>query len=81
MNDAAPGRPKRKRPNQRLVDIARVLPVAGGVLILVPLLWPKNGGGTLTSKAAIYVFLVWLVMIAAAAAVAWAMNRDQDSNS
>ena len=48
---------------RRLADAARVLPVVGGVLMMIPMLW---GGGddavaeqARTSNAAIYVFCVW----------------------
>ena len=62
---ARPGDPKflaragyRRR---RLADAARLVPIVGAVLMLVPVLWPETG--TRTSSAMIYVFTVWAVLI------------------
>ena len=64
---------------RRLGDAARVLPVAGAVLIYVPLLWPLGEGGdpVPTVGAGVYLFAVWLVTILAAAALARPLMRVQ----
>ncbi len=54
---------------RRLVDVARLLPLLGALLLLVPLLWPgestgANGGlETPMSTAITYIFAVWAVLI------------------
>ena len=51
---------------RRWRDAARMLPVVGGVLLILPLLW-RNAG---TGPAAVYVFGVWAVLIGGAAVIA-----------
>ncbi len=50
---------------RRLIDTIRVVPVIGGVLWAVPLLWLKSedGGEIGTSGAIVYLFLVWLLLV------------------
>ena len=61
---------------RRKRDAARILPVVGAVAMILPLMW---GGGLAlrggTATLGIYLFGVWLVMIAAAAALAPALIR------
>ncbi|MES2916946.1 MAG: hypothetical protein V4753_17695 [Pseudomonadota bacterium] len=59
--------PYRRR---RLRDAARLLPVLGLFLLLLPLLWAPDARMTLTAGDVIYFFWVWLVLIALAAAFA-----------
>lgn len=59
--------PYRRR---RLRDAARLLPVLGAFLLLLPLLWTPESRMALTSGDVIYFFLVWLVLITLAAAFA-----------
>lgn len=59
--------PYRRR---RLRDAARLLPVVGTFLLLLPLLWAPDARMSLTSGDVIYFFLVWLVLIGLAAAFA-----------
>jgi peptidoglycan/LPS O-acetylase OafA/YrhL len=59
--------PYRRR---RLRDAARLLPVVGAFLLLLPLLWAPDSTMTLTSGDVIYFFLVWLGLIGLAAAFA-----------
>jgi hypothetical protein len=53
---------------RRIRDAARLLPVAGIALLLVPLLWTRSDepGGVENSSALIYVFAVWAALIAGA---------------
>lgn len=51
---------------RRIMDAARVLPVLGFVLILLPVLWTQ-GGQMGTASEAIYVFGLWLGLIVVAA--------------
>lgn len=59
--------PYRRR---RLRDAARLLPVLGLFLLLLPLLWTTDAGITLHSADVIYFFSVWLGLIGLAAAFA-----------
>lgn len=54
---------------RRIMDAARVLPVAGFVLILLPVLWSR-GDGTVIAGEALYLFALWFVLVLAAAALA-----------
>ncbi len=56
---------------RRLMDAARVLPLAGVFLFLLPLLW---GGGP-TARAIVFVFLVWAALIGIAALLAGPLGQ------
>lgn len=56
---------------RRLADAARLLPVVGAFLFLVPVLWnPGATGAPDTGRGAIYLFAVWALLIAGAALLA-----------
>lgn len=59
---------------RRLRDAARLLPVLGLVLLLLPILWTPNGTPDaplrLTSGDVIYFFMVWVALIGVAAGFA-----------
>ena len=55
---------------RRLRDAARLLPVLGLFLLLLPLLWAPDARMSLSSVDVIYFFAVWLVLIVLAAAFA-----------
>lgn len=65
---------RRSYRQRRLMDAARLLPVLGGLLWLVPLLWPQRTGSpapaeveaVATSSAIVYIFGVWIVLALAA---------------
>ena len=59
--------PYRRR---RLRDAARLLPVFGVFLLLLPLLWTPDSRMSLSSGDVIYFFSVWLGLIGLAAAFA-----------
>ena len=59
--------PYRRR---RLRDAARLLPVLGLMLLLLPLLWAPDARMALSARDVVYFFAVWLVLIALAAAFA-----------
>ncbi len=50
---------------KRLRDAARLLPVMGMALLLVPLLWIRSGspGGVGNAAALLYVFGIWAALI------------------
>ena len=53
---------------RRLADAARMLPILGGVLLMLPLLWPRGADpdATPTSLAMIYIFGCWTALALAA---------------
>lgn len=56
---------------RRMRDVARMLPVVGGFLILLPVLWaPATTEARDTAPDGIYLFLVWAGLIAVAALLA-----------
>ncbi len=59
--------PYRRR---RLRDAARLLPVFGALLLILPLLWSSGVDAQLTSADVIYFFGLWAVLIVVAAAFA-----------
>jgi hypothetical protein len=48
---------------RRIMDAARLLPLFGTALLLMPLLWADDHA---TASGAVYLFLAWFVLIAAA---------------
>lgn len=64
--------PYRRR---RLRDAARLLPVVGAFLLVLPLLWTPEARVSLSSGDVIYFFAVWLLLILAAAAFAPGLSR------
>ncbi|MEM1375604.1 MAG: hypothetical protein AAGF78_14625 [Pseudomonadota bacterium] len=83
----APHMPKKPPPvflerahyrRRRLSDAARTLPVVGGVLILLPLLWTQGLNGVSTVSAFLYIFGIWALMIALAIAIARPLSRREE---
>lgn len=66
--------PYRRR---RLRDAARLLPVFGLVFLLLPILWSPAQGLRVLSRDLVYLFAVWLGLIAVAAAFAPGLSRDE----
>lgn len=70
---------------RRLRDAARLLPVVGLFLMLMPLLWSgergedggEDGGG---GGAVVFVFVVWALMIAGAALLAPALEQPDEAD-
>jgi len=64
---------------RRVMDGARILPVAGFVLILLPVLWSYENGSNVAAEA-VYLFVLWCVLIILAAILARslrpALKRD-----
>jgi hypothetical protein len=53
---------------RRLVDAVRLLPLFGGFLLLLPILWaPAETAVGDTARDGMYLFAVWAVLIGAAA--------------
>ena len=64
--------PYRRR---RLRDAARLLPFAGALLFMLPMLWGREGGGT--GPDGLYLFGVWGLLIASAG---WLSRRLGDED-
>jgi hypothetical protein len=60
---------RRSYRRRRLGDAARLLPVFGLVLILLPILWEPDatGAARLTAWEGVYLFVIWAALIAIAA--------------
>ena len=70
---------------RRLMDMARLLPLLGVGLLLVPLLWPEAGAQGARpvpmSKAITYVFSVWAGLIGGAVLFGLAARRWGDGGT
>ena len=60
---------------RRLMDGARILPAAGLIALLLPVLWVASGG-TDTAAEALYLFGLWAGLIGAAAALSRALRAE-----
>jgi hypothetical protein len=63
---------------RRIRDAARMAPVLGGILLLMPLLWTRGEDGIRNSQALIYIFGVWALLIALAFLLSRLLRPDQD---
>jgi 4-hydroxybenzoate polyprenyltransferase len=62
---------------RRLRDAARLLPLVGGFLVLLPILWsPSGSSGADTAWDGIYLFVVWFGLVLVAAALAPGLVHD-----
>ena len=67
--------PYRRR---RLRDAARLLPVFGAFLMLLPMLWsPAGGGQRLLSSDVIWFFVTWALLVLVAAALAPGLSAPE----
>ncbi|MGO4907197.1 hypothetical protein ACEN2J_02565 [Pseudorhodobacter sp. W20_MBD10_FR17] len=65
---------------RRLRDAARILPVLAMFLLILPMLWGDDASDIRqTSSDGIYLFVVWLLMIASAALLARRLSSEPDS--
>ena len=67
---------------RRLSDAAKLLPIFGAVLLLLPLLWVHQSapGRSSTATNWVYLFIVWSFLILAAACLAKSLNKFEDGN-
>lgn len=61
---------------RRMRDAARLLPLLGFFLLLLPLMW-GDASGKGAGQTVVYVFLVWVGLIALAAYLAPALARPE----
>ncbi|WP_323006322.1 hypothetical protein [Pseudorhodobacter sp.] len=65
---------------RRLRDVARLLPVMALFLIFLPMLWGEETSDLRqTGSDGIYLFLVWLFLIVAAAIIARRLSDEADA--
>ncbi|MBY5934079.1 hypothetical protein KUV51_13805 [Tateyamaria omphalii] len=75
---------KRSYRRRRLMDALRLLPIVGVLLWMLPVFWPSGGDHpadptpVAMSSAVTYVFVVWILLILAAAVLWWFIGeRDR----
>ena len=62
---------------RRLADAARVLPVAGLIAVILPVLWLRpDGQGLNIAAEAFYLFALWAVLIVLSAALSRALMAN-----
>jgi uncharacterized membrane protein len=62
---------------RRLRDAARMLPIVGAFLFALPMLWAQDGSTPEgTAGDGLYIFVVWLGLVAAAAAMAPGLGEE-----
>lgn len=75
---------RRSYRRRRMMDALRILPVVGVLLWMFPLFWPTKSESTeatgpmAMSDAVFYVFLVWVLLIAASYALYLALRPGDD---
>ncbi len=70
---------RRSYRRRRLIDAARLLPLMGVVLFLLPLLWaPAEAPETATARQGLYVLAVWFALVVAALVLARRLPRGDD---
>ena len=64
---------------RRFRDIARVLPIAGGILWTIPLMWQDTGENAVSNATALqYIFGIWVLVIVLTALVARLIEPGSD---
>ena len=64
---------------RRLRDVARMLPVLGGILWIIPLMWRQKGPEAIgNSTALLYIFGVWVLIILCTALVSRLIEPGSD---
>lgn len=67
--------PYRRR---RRIDAARLLPVFGAFLLLLPILWePEGGGARSVVQDGLYLFGIWAGLVAVALALVPGLNAPE----
>ena len=67
---------------RRWGDAGRFLPLVGLVLWLIPLLWAAEGAEAMSNAGAVvYIFVIWLLLIACAAALSRVLRDSEPGSS
>jgi len=65
---------------RRMADAARMLPILGGALFLLPLLWEGSPGEPVrTSMVMFYLFPVWLLLALTSVLISRHLRSDTDN--
>ena len=75
---------RRSYRRRRMMDAARVLPILGALLFLLPLLWPRPDlaePGVPASLAFVYIFGLWAGLILVSALLSRSARRWQDEEA
>ncbi len=73
---------RRSYRRRRMVDAARLLPVAGAALICLPLLWGSANSDTAqTTHVMLYLFLVWAGLAALSALISVFLGPPDDNET
>ncbi|MEM6589670.1 MAG: hypothetical protein AAF641_14580 [Pseudomonadota bacterium] len=62
---------------RRLADAARMLPILGGLLFMIPLLW-LDAASMSTATVMVYLFLVWAALAGLAALLSRRLGPEVD---
>ena len=66
---------------RRMRDVARVLPLFALLLFNVPLLWPRGDVGAYgTSRAVIFIFVVWALLIVVTGILLYLIGAKQSED-
>ncbi|MCV6595595.1 MAG: hypothetical protein OIF40_00740 [Mangrovicoccus sp.] len=71
---------RRSYRRRRLIDAMRLLPLFGGVVILIPLLWSQSSGGSLALRG-LFLFGVWGVLVVVSAYLSHLLATHSDEPS
>ena len=71
---------KRTYRQRRMADAARLLPILGGGLFMLPLLWKGNPeeAGTRTVSVMLYLFLAWFFLAGASAIISRRLSHGAE---
>ena len=66
---------------KRIRDAARLLPVVGAILLLIPLLWTPSAqeGGVSNSGALLYIFGIWTALVLGAFLLSRVLHTDKEA--
>ncbi len=62
--------------SRRLGDAARILPVIGIILLLLPILWADSAR---TREGLVYIFVVWAILIAVVGPISSRLSTHAES--
>lgn len=62
---------------RRMADAARLLPIVGGILFMIPLLW-IHAGSMSTARVMIYLFVIWAGLAGVAGVLSHRLGPEED---
>ncbi|MEM7733965.1 MAG: hypothetical protein AAF280_14455 [Pseudomonadota bacterium] len=62
---------------RRLADAARMLPILGGILFMIPLLWLGSASMS-TATVMVYLFVIWAALVGIAAVLSRRLGPEED---